>query len=170
MENLAVITALYHSRAFRNHLLGFRKKNKKVIHQPRSVRIGKNCAFCLVYRWRYPRPWLVNNLYTYIIYLNKVMIRAAFRWCDANESIFSFLRSFESCSVCSFSDYFRNSSRSFTCLLHLSTAYVNAFLFVFCRRMLLAWRNRFRLWRHRYKKKTPNCYPLRRELNIWKRR
>ena len=155
------------------------EKNKKVIHQPRSVRIGKNCALSLVYREPktsgtvFPntdRPWLVNNLYTYIIYLNKVMIRAAFRWCDANESIFSFLRSFESCSVCSFSDYFRNSSKSFTCLLHLSTAYVNAFSFVFCRRMLLAWRNRFRLWRHRYKKKTPNCYPLKRELNIWKRR
>ena len=49
MENLAVITALYHSGSFRNHLLGF-KKNKNVIHQPRSVRIGKNCALCLVYR------------------------------------------------------------------------------------------------------------------------
>ena len=43
MENLAVITALYHSGSFRNHLLGFRKK-KSVIHQRRSVRIGKNRA------------------------------------------------------------------------------------------------------------------------------
>ena len=51
MENLAVITALYHSGSFRNHLLGFRK-NKNVIHQPRSVRIGKNCALRLVYRLR----------------------------------------------------------------------------------------------------------------------
>ena len=39
MENLAVITALYHSGSFRDHLLGFRK-NKNVIHQLRSVRIG----------------------------------------------------------------------------------------------------------------------------------
>ena len=43
MENLAVITALYHSGSFRDHLLGFRK-NKNVIHQLRSVRIGWNCA------------------------------------------------------------------------------------------------------------------------------
>ena len=28
-------------------------EKKNVIHQPRSVRIGKNCALCLVYR---PRP------------------------------------------------------------------------------------------------------------------
>ena len=48
MENLAVITVLYHSGSFRNHLLGFRKNNN-VIHQPRSVRIGKNCVLCLVY-------------------------------------------------------------------------------------------------------------------------
>ena len=73
MENLAVITALYHSGSFQNHSLGL-KKNKNVIHQPRSVRIGKNCALCLVYRPRpYPRPRaqffpirtsrLVNNIY-----------------------------------------------------------------------------------------------------------
>ena len=30
----------------------FRFKNKNVIHQPRSVHIGKNCAYCLVYRSR----------------------------------------------------------------------------------------------------------------------
>ena len=29
------------------------EKNKNVIHQPRSVRIGKSCALCLEYR---PRP------------------------------------------------------------------------------------------------------------------
>ena len=41
MENLPVITALYHSGAFRNHLLGFRKKNKKLFtSQGRSV-LGK---------------------------------------------------------------------------------------------------------------------------------
>ena len=28
----------------------FLQKNKNVIHQPRSVRIGKNCALCLVYQ------------------------------------------------------------------------------------------------------------------------
>ena len=52
MENLAVITALYHSGSLRNHLLSFGKQ-KNVIHQPRSVCIGKNCALCLVYR---PQP------------------------------------------------------------------------------------------------------------------
>ena len=48
MENLAVIAALYHSDSFRNHLLGFLEKKENVIHQPRSVRIGKNCALYLV--------------------------------------------------------------------------------------------------------------------------
>ena len=38
--------------SFRNHLLGL-EKNKNVIYFPRSVRIAKNCALCLVYR---PRP------------------------------------------------------------------------------------------------------------------
>ena len=28
----------------------FSQKNKNVIHQPRSVCIGKNCALCLVYQ------------------------------------------------------------------------------------------------------------------------
>ena len=54
MENLAVITALYHSGFFRNHLLCFRK-DKNVIHQPRSFRIGRNCA-----RGRRQR---LNNIY-----------------------------------------------------------------------------------------------------------
>ena len=41
MENLAVITALYHSGSFRNHLLGFRKKVKMLFtSQGRSV-LGK---------------------------------------------------------------------------------------------------------------------------------
>ena len=38
---------------FANIALCFKKKNKNVIHQPSSVRIGKNCALCLAYR---PRP------------------------------------------------------------------------------------------------------------------
>ena len=45
---LAMITTLKCSRlshAFRCVV----EKNKKVFHQPRSVRIGKNCAFCLEY-------------------------------------------------------------------------------------------------------------------------
>ena len=72
-RNLALITALKCSgllHAF--HCVV--EKNKKVIHQSRSVRIGKNCALCLAcgLGW-YPRPWaqffpiltslLVNNLY-----------------------------------------------------------------------------------------------------------
>ena len=44
---LPIRTAHSGSGSFRSHLLGFRK-NKNVIHQPRSVRIGKNCALCLV--------------------------------------------------------------------------------------------------------------------------
>ena len=67
MEKIAVITVLYHSGSFRNHLLGFRK-NKNVIHQPRSVRIGKNCPLWLVYRlctqfFPIRTSRLVNNIY-----------------------------------------------------------------------------------------------------------
>ena len=41
MENLAVITAFYHSGSFRNHLLGFQKKIKMLFtSQGRSV-LGK---------------------------------------------------------------------------------------------------------------------------------
>ena len=46
VANLAMITALKCSglsHAFRSVV----EKNKNVIHQPRSVRIGKNCALCL---------------------------------------------------------------------------------------------------------------------------
>ena len=51
VANLAMITALKCwglSHAFRCVV----EKNKSVIHQPRSVRIGKNCVLCL----EYPRP------------------------------------------------------------------------------------------------------------------
>ena len=53
VANLAMITALKCSglsHAF--HCVV--EKHKNVIHQPRSVRIGRNCAHCLEYR--YPRP------------------------------------------------------------------------------------------------------------------
>ena len=49
MENLAVITAFYHSGSFRT-ICQVLEKNKNVIHQPRSIRIGKNCPLWLVYR------------------------------------------------------------------------------------------------------------------------
>ena len=56
VANLAMITALKCSglsHAFRCNV----EKNKNVIHQPKSVRIGKNCALCLEYPPRpYPRP------------------------------------------------------------------------------------------------------------------
>ena len=54
MEDPAVITALNHSGCFGRNLVQFKEKNKDVIHQSKSVRIGKNCAYCLEYR---PRPW-----------------------------------------------------------------------------------------------------------------
>ena len=41
MEDLAVFTALNHSGSFGKNFVKFKKKNKNVIHQPRSVRIGK---------------------------------------------------------------------------------------------------------------------------------
>ena len=76
VANLAMIIALKClglSHAFRCVV----EKNGNVIHQPRSVRIGKNCALCL----EYPRSRaqffpirssrLVNNLYIY-------------RWTDGN--------------------------------------------------------------------------------------
>ena len=56
VANLAMITALKCSglsHAFRCIV----EKNKNVIHQPKSVRIGKNSFLCLEYRPRpYPRP------------------------------------------------------------------------------------------------------------------
>ena len=51
VANLAMITALKCSglsHAFRCVV----EKNKNVIHQPRSVRIGKKCALCLEYQPR----------------------------------------------------------------------------------------------------------------------
>ena len=41
MEDLAVITALYHSGSFGKNFVNLKKN---VIHQPESVRIGKKCA------------------------------------------------------------------------------------------------------------------------------
>ena len=52
MENLAVITALYHSGSFRNRLLGFKKKVKMLFtSQGRSV-LREIVPSVL----RYPRP------------------------------------------------------------------------------------------------------------------
>ena len=81
MENFAVITALYHSGSFRNHLLGFRKNKMKFTSQGRSV-LGKTVPYVLcTARGSRPRavsktsgtvfpntdrPWLVNNIYIYI--------------------------------------------------------------------------------------------------------
>ena len=42
MEDLVVITAINHSGSFGENFIKFKEKNKIVIHQPRSVRIGKN--------------------------------------------------------------------------------------------------------------------------------
>ena len=50
--NLAMITALKCS-GLSYFFRCIVEKSKNVIHQPRSVRIGKNCALCLEYR---PRP------------------------------------------------------------------------------------------------------------------
>ena len=41
MEDLAVITALNQSSSFEENFVLFKEKNKNVIHQSRSVRIGK---------------------------------------------------------------------------------------------------------------------------------
>ena len=52
MENLAVLTAFYHSGSFRNHLLGFGKKIKMFfISQGRSV-LGKTAPSVLCTRPR----------------------------------------------------------------------------------------------------------------------
>ena len=53
MEDFAAITALDHSGSFGKNFIKFMEKTGNVIYQPRSVRIGKNCALCLEYR---PRP------------------------------------------------------------------------------------------------------------------
>ena len=71
MENLAVLTAFYHSGSFRNHLLGFGKKIKILFtSQGRSV-LGKTVPSVLC--TKYPRPRAqffpirtsrpVNNIY-----------------------------------------------------------------------------------------------------------
>ena len=53
VANLAMITALKCSGLLHAFRCVVEKKNKNVIHQPRLVRIGKNCALCLEYR---PQP------------------------------------------------------------------------------------------------------------------
>ena len=73
MENLAVITPLYHSGSFRNHLLGFRKKLK--CYSPAKVDPywKKLCPLSCVSKTSgivFPntdRPWLVNNTYIYFL-------------------------------------------------------------------------------------------------------
>ena len=45
MENLAVITALYRQVVFAT-ICQILEKNTNIIHQPRSVRIEKNCDLC----------------------------------------------------------------------------------------------------------------------------
>ena len=40
MVDLAVITALIYSGSLGKNFVKFKEKNKNVIHQPRSVRIG----------------------------------------------------------------------------------------------------------------------------------
>ena len=44
MEDLAVIKAPNHSISFGKNFVKFKRKNKNVIHHPRSVCIGKNCG------------------------------------------------------------------------------------------------------------------------------
>ena len=70
-------------RFFSQPFVRFLEKNKNVIHQPRSVRIRKNCALCLVY----PRPraqffpirtdlgWWITHIYIYIYFL---IVRSCF--------------------------------------------------------------------------------------------
>ena len=40
MVDLSVITAVIYSGSLGNNFVRFKEKNKNVIHQPRSVRIG----------------------------------------------------------------------------------------------------------------------------------
>ena len=47
MEGLTLITAVNHWVLLERISLSLLKKNENVIHQPWSVRIGKNCALCL---------------------------------------------------------------------------------------------------------------------------
>ena len=44
MEDIAIITVLNYSGSFGKNFVEFKGKNKNVIHQPKSVRIEKNCA------------------------------------------------------------------------------------------------------------------------------
>ena len=64
MENLTVIIALNHYGSFWKHFAEFKEKHT-VLHQPRPVRIGKNCALCPKY-WC-SRPWAqsysVNSIF-----------------------------------------------------------------------------------------------------------
>ena len=85
-------------RFFSEPFVRFKKKNKNVIHQPRSVSIVKNCALCLVYRPRpYPRPRaqffpirtsrLVNNIYIYIWHLKLPLPKRKFTIAHHNYKI-----------------------------------------------------------------------------------
>ena len=47
MEGLTLITAVNHWVLLERISLSLLKKIENVIHQPWSVRIGKNCALCL---------------------------------------------------------------------------------------------------------------------------
>ena len=44
MEDLTVITVVNHSGSFGKNFVKLKDQNETVIHQPRSVRIWKNCA------------------------------------------------------------------------------------------------------------------------------
>ena len=77
-------------RFFSQPFVRFLEKNKNVIHQPRSVRIRKNCALCLVY----PRPraqffpirtdlgWWITHIYIYI-YIYIFLDRTQLFWPNA---------------------------------------------------------------------------------------
>ena len=62
MEDLAVITGPNHSVSFRKNFVKFKRKNKNIIHHPRSVRIGKNCAVAEVFS-PIRTSKLANNIY-----------------------------------------------------------------------------------------------------------
>ena len=70
MEDPAVITALNHSGCFGRNLVQFKEKNKDVIHQSKSVRIGKK--YLLLFVWNVPTVLssargrgLANNIYLF---------------------------------------------------------------------------------------------------------
>ena len=81
VANLAVITALKCSglsHAFRCLV----EKNKNVIHQPRSVRIGKNCALCIqnlghsFSQYGPPGWWIIYIFYLILVNVTRNHVRA----------------------------------------------------------------------------------------------